>query len=270
MKALVFCSLISLAVATSLLNINKEQIQKWEKMIAPFKSECINESKVDRQLALGALAAGHLPTDENFKCYVKCLYTQLHFIDADGNANVELISKTIDSATAELTHYCFDKHKDESDLCKKVFNYITCGEDATANTGTDENREQYNTCSKDFKKHHGNDNKESPDETEQQEVCPEIDSAAKNQCQQQQRQTPRTERNKPQRQSNFPNDTALWPLNLSDETVDFYLINKPCNVGNLTALKIQYKDKNRIYNRNISNHKINYDKCNFVLRLTKF
>ncbi|KAK4887472.1 hypothetical protein RN001_003743 [Aquatica leii] len=43
----------------------------------------------------------------------------------------------------------------------------------------------------------------------------------------------------------FPNDIALWPLHLSDKMIQYYLINKPCNTGDITTLKVEYTDRNQ-------------------------
>lgn len=50
----------------------------------------------------------------------------------------------------------------------------------------------------------------------------------------------------------FPTDIALWPMHLSDKIIQHYLINKPCNTGDITTLKVEYTDRNRSYYRNIS------------------
>lgn len=50
----------------------------------------------------------------------------------------------------------------------------------------------------------------------------------------------------------FPIDIALWPLNLTSKMIEYYLINKPCNIGNIKNLKFEYTHGDKIYHRNLS------------------
>lgn len=50
-------------------------------------------------------------------------------------------------------------------------------------------------------------------------------------------------------------DIALWPQNLTQDMVEYYLINKPKSVGDLRLLKKEYFDSGRQYYRNLNeNH----------------
>ena len=33
--------------------------------------------------------------------------------------------------------------------------------------------------------------------------------------------------------------------------IEYYLINKPCNIGDITNLRVEYTDRNRAYYRNL-------------------
>ena len=46
-------------------------------------------------------------------------------------------------------------------------------------------------------------------------------------------------------------DIALWPNILSNEMVEFLILNKPKNIGDITTLKSTYKDGDRIYKRGL-------------------
>jgi hypothetical protein len=50
---------------------------------------------------------------------------------------------------------------------------------------------------------------------------------------------------------NYPDDIARWSIttNISEEMIEYYLINKPCNVGNIENLKVSYTERGRIYYR---------------------
>ena len=49
----------------------------------------------------------------------------------------------------------------------------------------------------------------------------------------------------------YPNDIALWPKYISEKMIEYYLINKPCNIGDITNLRVEYTDRNRAYYRNL-------------------
>lgn len=50
----------------------------------------------------------------------------------------------------------------------------------------------------------------------------------------------------------YPQDIALWPRHLTQDMVEYYLINKPKSVGNLKNVKKQYMDKGKQYYRNLN------------------
>lgn len=60
----------------------------------------------------------------------------------------------------------------------------------------------------------------------------------------------------------YPSDIALWPSFITDKMIDFYLLNKPKNIGDLTDLKIEYEDRNRTYCRSFQESNFYYIKAN--------
>ncbi|XP_031342929.1 uncharacterized protein LOC116170577 [Photinus pyralis] len=98
---------------------------RWEQMVSPFHDVCINETKVQPSVADRIFEDSHLPNDEHFKCYIKCLQEYLNF-SIDGQFNVDQMVKGVYALTPELAKSCVEKAYRETNPCERAFFMAQC------------------------------------------------------------------------------------------------------------------------------------------------
>lgn len=62
--------------------------------------------------------------------------------------------------------------------------------------------------------------------------------------------------------SEFCKDIGMWPMILTEKMKQYFIGNKPCNIGDIKNLRVEYVDRNRTYYRNISESNFYYMKAN--------
>ncbi|KAK5647349.1 hypothetical protein RI129_002241 [Pyrocoelia pectoralis] len=108
------------------LKLNSDTIEEWEKMISPYKEECIQVSGVNGELANTLYTNLDYPDDNNFKCYVDCLIRKLKFIDSDNNIDIERILKVVHKAHREPAERCAKTIENSFSACEAGFTFTAC------------------------------------------------------------------------------------------------------------------------------------------------
>ncbi|KAG5863685.1 hypothetical protein JTB14_028362 [Gonioctena quinquepunctata] len=64
--------------------------------------------------------------------------------------------------------------------------------------------------------------------------------------------------------STCSHDISSWPTIVTDKMIEYYIVNKPCNGGDISKLKVDYTDRNRIYQRHLQDSNLYTTKANGV------
>ncbi|KAK4887239.1 hypothetical protein RN001_003510 [Aquatica leii] len=96
----------------------------WGQLIAPHSDQCIESSKVNPNQVKNMLTHVHVPNNEQFHDYIKCIYEKLEMLKPDGTFNEEVILSKAYYLTKDLTKRCLKKAEFEQNLSKK--SYILC------------------------------------------------------------------------------------------------------------------------------------------------
>ncbi|KAF5285181.1 hypothetical protein FQA39_LY16748 [Lamprigera yunnana] len=129
MPIIIFFVLLCLSPAI-LSNTNKtEDLLKFgDKILSPFKRECIKESGANEDDVIDVEKLLNFPNYQNFKCYINCQYQHLHFVDAEGNFDVPtMLKELVDMGLSEtIINTCVQKSSNENDLCNKSYTFAKC------------------------------------------------------------------------------------------------------------------------------------------------
>ncbi|KAF5275378.1 hypothetical protein FQA39_LY06835 [Lamprigera yunnana] len=128
MEKVIYAALCLVSVAFA-ENIDERQkaIEAWEKVISFHEEECLQESGADENLVNNAFRAARFPDDYNFKCFFKCHYFNLGFMDKEGNFNEEVILNRIHGGDTHIMKVCENVAYKEIDLCNRTYAFINCG-----------------------------------------------------------------------------------------------------------------------------------------------
>ncbi|KAK4887238.1 hypothetical protein RN001_003509 [Aquatica leii] len=121
MKIVLLLVLISSALSKK---IPDRVHEVWGQLIAPYSDECVESSKVNPHQVKNMLTHMHVPNNEQFHDYIKCIYEKLEMLKPDGNFNEELILSKAHYLTKDFLIRCIKNAELEQNLSKK--SYILC------------------------------------------------------------------------------------------------------------------------------------------------
>nr|USF20779.1 odorant-binding protein [Lasioderma serricorne] len=112
----------------------QELTPQQRETIRTFRQDCLNETKVDPNLVYGA-DRGEFPEDEKLKCFAKCFYRKVGFIDDAAELKLDYIkSKIPEGVDRKKALDVIEKCKDTkgTDACDKAFKLHKCYFENTA------------------------------------------------------------------------------------------------------------------------------------------
>ncbi|KAF5296428.1 hypothetical protein FQR65_LT01415 [Abscondita terminalis] len=134
MKFLILFCFVSLASANvvntkKLFKIPILYLNSWNKLVEPFRNECMSETGADELDTLNFFLNMKFPEKSSFKCYIKCLYLRLNMMDENGVVNVEEIASQVVGVDFEMVKGCYLGLRNVTDHCEKAYSGIMCGMD---------------------------------------------------------------------------------------------------------------------------------------------
>ncbi|KAF5273097.1 hypothetical protein FQA39_LY07587 [Lamprigera yunnana] len=99
----------------------------WEDMFTKYKTECIAESGAAETDVMNTFKTLILPENDDLKCYFKCAYVKLSFLNENGNFVVSNLLTIPGGDDINMVTNCVGKVANESDLCNKVYKSLQCG-----------------------------------------------------------------------------------------------------------------------------------------------
>ncbi|KAF5290618.1 hypothetical protein FQR65_LT01908 [Abscondita terminalis] len=127
-----FC-LIFLIVSSSAYSLSAPQSSKnddiyeaWLKLVEPLESKCACESGAKIKDIRHLWATYEYKDIACLKCYVKCIYYELGFVDPEGHLIEENFLRDVLGSTPEAVETCIEETKDISDLCRKFYEFDEC------------------------------------------------------------------------------------------------------------------------------------------------
>ncbi|KAF5278889.1 hypothetical protein FQA39_LY18343 [Lamprigera yunnana] len=119
-------SLIVVASTKNVEDIIKQSEEDWDAIFMSYKKQCIEESGVDENDVLEPFEKVMFPDKRNFKCYIKCQYALLNYMDVEGNFNLEKMVNTITALSPEVAKNCIDRASTDVNLCDKAYSFVIC------------------------------------------------------------------------------------------------------------------------------------------------
>ncbi|KAF5290767.1 hypothetical protein FQA39_LY14610 [Lamprigera yunnana] len=119
-------SLLSVICAVQSNHVPPSVLSSWKTLIAPHVDQCIEETKIDREVAKSAFMNSTPPDKVVFGCYFKCIDEKLGFLLPGGQYNKQVMVEKINHLTDKMADKCIAKTKSESDDCHKVYNMAHC------------------------------------------------------------------------------------------------------------------------------------------------
>ncbi|KAF5287964.1 hypothetical protein FQR65_LT12141 [Abscondita terminalis] len=101
-------------------------VTSWNQLVGPFVEMCIDESKVDADIARNMFNRDYLPNEEHMRCYFHCINIKLGFNNPDGTFNRELMIKEINHLTPEIADKCLEKFLSEKEDCMRSYRTNLC------------------------------------------------------------------------------------------------------------------------------------------------
>ncbi|XP_031345822.1 uncharacterized protein LOC116172703 [Photinus pyralis] len=126
MNAVILLCFIMTAVE---MNIRPEVIVDWENYHIPYFDECVEETGVDPMIPRLMFRQVNLPDEEDFHCYMKCIFERNNWMTSDGeDINYETLAEAV-HVTPELIETCRTVADLESEICRKVYLVTKCAVD---------------------------------------------------------------------------------------------------------------------------------------------
>ncbi|KAF5278878.1 hypothetical protein FQA39_LY18332 [Lamprigera yunnana] len=129
MKTVLFICLCLSSVAFT-QNINGTLATLVDQLLELFtrhKTECIAQSGAEVSDIMDAFKTLKLSDKEPFKCYFKCAFEKLNYLDADGNFDLSMALTIPGVKDKALVEECTNSVANEKNLCEKVYKLLLCG-----------------------------------------------------------------------------------------------------------------------------------------------
>ncbi|KAB0798183.1 hypothetical protein PPYR_09176 [Photinus pyralis] len=98
----------------------------WRNVTLPHHDACVIESQIDPLIAETWLRDFHMPDDDYFGCFLKCLYSSLNFMRSDGTFDQHEIVDVAHYMDHDMAEMCLENIDVEENLCKKSYNLCWC------------------------------------------------------------------------------------------------------------------------------------------------
>ncbi|KAB0797580.1 hypothetical protein PPYR_08573 [Photinus pyralis] len=107
-----------------LIELPQHLIDDWNAVQNPHREKCVNLTKIDPSLPERLLTEMHVPDDDGFKCYLKCVLENVKVI-VGNDIDVDTLSAVV-HMTRDLSEKCANATRSESDACRKSFILTGC------------------------------------------------------------------------------------------------------------------------------------------------
>ncbi|KAK5645690.1 hypothetical protein RI129_004154 [Pyrocoelia pectoralis] len=123
---MIFLITLIFFIATVDLKLSPEVIVDWENFHIPHFDECVKETNVDPMVARLMLRQLHLPDENEFHCYLKCIYQRNQLLTSDeSDLNYDQLVNFI-HLSPELVDKCIKVAKSEVEICRKTYIFVKC------------------------------------------------------------------------------------------------------------------------------------------------
>ncbi|KAB0797001.1 hypothetical protein PPYR_11062 [Photinus pyralis] len=127
MKTIGLLLLYFAVYATAVKVVPKYIRVAWYRSALPFADECICRTGVLARYATNVFLNADYPSDSCLKCYVRCIYIRLHYMNSsNGTWNADEISRTMKGMTPKITENCIKRTRNIVDDCEKAFQLFLC------------------------------------------------------------------------------------------------------------------------------------------------
>ncbi|KAF5287973.1 hypothetical protein FQR65_LT12150 [Abscondita terminalis] len=106
--------------------LSDDVMDDWNQVVARYATECIEESGANPIVALSLFNDRLLHDEEHIQCFIKCLNEKYGMLSPDGEFHVDIWLNTIKHLTPEVANMCFNKYRQETDLCKRSYQLALC------------------------------------------------------------------------------------------------------------------------------------------------
>ncbi|KAB0792684.1 hypothetical protein PPYR_14643 [Photinus pyralis] len=126
LKVLFFISAAIFVSAFSTNKTTRDILDEWRERTKQEHPECLKSTGVKQEYVDQYWESVQMADDENFKCFLWCVFNGFKVINNDGTGNEELIVQTIDRMTNEIVEFCMEKADKMPDKCKRTYELINC------------------------------------------------------------------------------------------------------------------------------------------------
>lgn len=97
----------------------------WRKTVAPFESECIDQTKVKPEVVDEFFNNGKMPDNSSFKCFLQCSGSKVLVFNSKGEVDAIEESHVFAHIDVALVQKCADK-VESSDRCQRAYVLVKC------------------------------------------------------------------------------------------------------------------------------------------------
>ncbi|XP_031334956.1 uncharacterized protein LOC116172325 [Photinus pyralis] len=117
--------LLFLVIAASTQKLKDNVREAWEKNNEPYVDLCVNETKVDPKIPRIMFRQLHLPDEDTFHCYMRCLFRNLGLLTSEDQINLNALAAAPHISNV-LAKDCLELSKPEPNVCKMVYIITVC------------------------------------------------------------------------------------------------------------------------------------------------
>ncbi|KAB0792685.1 hypothetical protein PPYR_14644 [Photinus pyralis] len=124
---IIISAVISAVLAFSSNKTTRAIMDEWKERTKEEHPECLKSTGVKEEYVNQYWESVEMVDDENFKCYLWCVFNGFKLMNNDGNANKELVVQYVDRMTSEIVEFCTAKIDTKTDKCERVYELVYCG-----------------------------------------------------------------------------------------------------------------------------------------------
>ncbi|XP_031355624.1 general odorant-binding protein 69a-like [Photinus pyralis] len=125
-ELLIISAAISAVFAFSSNRTTRLILDEWRERTKQEHPECLKSTGVKEEYVNQYWESLQMTDDENFKCYLWCVFKAFKLISNDGSANEEIMVQKMDRVTTDIVDFCSAKVDTTTGKCDRAYELIYC------------------------------------------------------------------------------------------------------------------------------------------------
>ncbi|KAF5304743.1 hypothetical protein FQA39_LY09520 [Lamprigera yunnana] len=126
MKKVTYLYVLLFVTFASALTVPKALRDAWSTLSTPFYNKCMCKTGVNTTLASGYINNIKCTSDRNFKCFIKCIFTNIGLMDTFGVLQQSVWMEKVAGVTPAIYQKCNGVFCGDTDICDIAYEFYEC------------------------------------------------------------------------------------------------------------------------------------------------